>query len=545
MPQNRVDWSDPRISAAVYEDMVAVLISRLHSEVQRIDGSGGDGGRDVQLPLPSGLEIFEEKSFTGRMTQTRRRQVESSLSNAAAHSPVAWHLVVPIDPNPSELEWFERVTRPYSFRCDWLGKTWLDGHMANHPELPRYYIEGSAEEIVAALLELNREQAYLGGGLPDAVERITALATRLNQLDPHYMFAFSASPMEGIKVEVIPRYPGASRDRPIRINASFNFPDTEEGRAAAAALNDAVAYGTPGTVSGDFVASVIVDGISGLHSALAAPRLAFGPVQDQDFESLPQMALRLLDERGAVVGQLPLKVVSRNVGLQGGDVLLTDYAGVVSVTIRFDVLTHRLTLNYRFLAPENALPGVLLPGLRFLSGVNSGLSVVVLVNGQPAGPPTAAARTPVPELLGYMRLATDLEAIQRKSGVYFPMPSSLSIDEQENILVAAQLLAGEVVNAEWTSSRMTLPARSLEGLQELAAGEPRQLWARLPYNLTLEGRGYLLGYVLRTTASARIADWPAISPETPLDAEVEITLLPGPDNTMTLKLLSAEELEAS
>jgi hypothetical protein len=545
VPQNRVNWSDPRISPAVYEDMVAVLISRLHPAVQRIDGSGGDGGRDVQLPLSSGLEIFEEKSFTGRMTQTRRRQVESSLSNAAEHSPVAWHLVVPIDPNPSELEWFERVTKPYPFRCYWLGKTWLDGHMANHPELPRYYIEGSSEEIVAALLELNREQAYLAGGLPDAVERITVLAARLNELDPHYMFAFSANPLDGIKVEIIARYPGAARDRPIRINTSFNFPDTEEGRAAAAILNDAVAYGTPGTVSGEFVASVVIDGISGLDSALAGPRLAFGSALDQDVASLPQMALRLLDERGAVAGQLPLKVVSRNVGVQGGDVHLTDYAGVVSVTIRFDDPTHQFTLNYRFVSPERVLPGVLLPGLRFLCGVSSGLSVVVLVNGQPAGPPTASARNPIPGVLSYMRLASDLDEIQRKSGVYFPMPSSLSGDEGEDILVAKQLLAGEVVNAEWTSSRMTLPARSLEGFRELVASEPRQLWARLPYILTLEGQEYPIGYVLRTTASARVAAWPDISPEMLPETEVEITLLPGPDNTMTLKLLTAEELEAS
>lgn len=431
-----------------------------------------------------------------------------------------------------------------TFPCDWLGQTWLDGHMANHPELPRYYIEGTAEEIVEALLELNREQALLAGGLPDAVERISALATRLNELDPHYMFAFSASPVNGVNVEVLPRYPGASHDSPIRINASFNFPDTEEGRMAAAALNEAVAYGTPGIVSGDFVASVTVDGISCLDSALDAAQLAFGPAQDQNVASLPPM-LRLLDERGAVVGQLPLKVTSRNAGIQGGDVLLTDYAGVVSVIIRFDVPTQRFTLTYRFVATEKALPGTLLPGLRFLCGVNSGLSVVVLVNGQPVGPPSAVAQTVVPELLGYMRLATDLDDIQRKSGVYFPMPSSLSIDEQENILVATQLLAGEVVNAEWTSSRMTLPVSSLEGLQELAAGEPQQLWARLPYNLSLEDRDYPLGYVLRTTASARVAEWPTILPDAPPHAEVEITLLPGPDNTVTLKLVSAEELEVS
>ena len=49
--------------------MVSVLLSRLHSDSQRIDGKGGDGGRDVQI-VHSGdgsiTEAFELKSFTGR-----------------------------------------------------------------------------------------------------------------------------------------------------------------------------------------------------------------------------------------------------------------------------------------------------------------------------------------------------------------------------------------------------------------------------------------------------------------------------------------------
>ena len=280
MPQNRVHWSDPRISPGVYEGMAAVLISRLHPEAQRIDGSGGDGGRDVQLPLPSGLEIFELKSFTGRMTAARRRQVEKSLKKAAKHSPRAWHLVVPINHSPAELTWFEKATKDYPFPCDWLGKDWLDGHMASHPELPRYYIEGSSDEIVVALRELNQEQAYLVGGLPDAVERITTLTARLNELDPHYMFVFSASPIDGVKVTVLPRYPGAEKDRPIRINASFNFPDTAAGHVAAAAFSDTMAYGTPGTVAGEFVSNVAVEGISGLDSAFTTAQLELRPRTD-------------------------------------------------------------------------------------------------------------------------------------------------------------------------------------------------------------------------------------------------------------------------
>ncbi len=52
---NRVHWES--LSRETYEDMVAVLISRLHPDAQRIDGSGGDGGRDVQIPADDGLVI--------------------------------------------------------------------------------------------------------------------------------------------------------------------------------------------------------------------------------------------------------------------------------------------------------------------------------------------------------------------------------------------------------------------------------------------------------------------------------------------------------
>ena len=66
-----------------YEDIVSVLLSRLHPDAQGIDGKGGDGGRDVQIVSGQDSQItdaFELKSFTGRMTFGRRKQVERSLN---------------------------------------------------------------------------------------------------------------------------------------------------------------------------------------------------------------------------------------------------------------------------------------------------------------------------------------------------------------------------------------------------------------------------------------------------------------------------------
>lgn len=540
MTQNRINWSDPRISPAVYEDMVAVLISRLHTEAQRIDGSGGDGGRDVQLPLSSGLEIFELKSFTGRMTLTRRRQVESSLKNAAKHSPSAWHLVVPINHNPTEIKWFKELTENYAFPCDWLGQDWLDGQMARHPDLPRYYIEGSNDEIVRRLLELNKEQAYLSGGLPDAVERISVLTTRLNEIDPHYVFAFSASPMDGIRITVLPRYPGAEMDSKIRVHTSFNFPDTEAGQSAAAALSETFSYGVPGKVAEEFVSSVTIAGIGGFENVFTGA-VAFGPAEVPHDSGIPEMALRLVNKYGIAIAQLPIKFVSINKGTQGGDLALTDHSGAIQVTIRFDMPTRRLNLNYKYSTPETILPGSLLPPLQFLCGIKSGLYLVVLANGESQNPPISGQQELPDELTGYAHLAADLDEIQRRSGIYFPMPRTLSLEEQENILTAKQLLAGEVVSAEWTTSKMTMSAESLEAFKELASIE-RPLWGRFPYHLRLESRDYPLGYVLRTQAAAKIADWPDLSQVDDPGALIEVTFLPGADNSLTMKLLTVEEL---
>ena len=96
----RWDYLEPK----GYEDMVSVLLIRLHPTGQRIDGKGGDDGRDVQIVGgKDGLitVAFELKSFTGRMTPSRKKQVERSLDRAAALRPARWTLVVPIDPTPA------------------------------------------------------------------------------------------------------------------------------------------------------------------------------------------------------------------------------------------------------------------------------------------------------------------------------------------------------------------------------------------------------------------------------------------------------------
>jgi hypothetical protein len=537
--RNRVDWADPRISSKVYEDMVAVLISRLHPEARRVDGSGGDAGRDVLLPLPTGLEIFELKSFTGRVGKKQREQIKSSLKKASSHSPSAWHLVVPIDPTPGESTWFEKMVNDLeiTFPCDWLGQTWLDGHIANHLELPRYYIEGTAEEIVEALMVLQSEQAYLAGGLPDAIQRISRLTARLNELDPHYLFGYSTDPATGTKITIIPRYPGAEQDAPLTIRASFQFPDTDDGRAAADALRESVDYGIPTTVSADFVTEISVQGISGLGDPFTG-QLAIGqsglPAGD-----LPQMALRVVDDRGFSVTQLPLKVISRTAGLHGGELKFTDYSGAVHVSMRGDVTTRRFSLNYHYKPDGDALPCIIRPAIKFLSELHAGRSVIVLINNEHFAPPVV----PSVDLSSqdafefYAQLAYALDDIQRKSGVYFPMPTTVSMEEYQNIVMASRLFAGETLTSEWESAQITVRAEGLSNIMELARNEVSGLWVNAEFVLSLDGREYTLGLVSRTHATARLDSVPELPADIAPDAEVELTLVPGSDASVSIALV--------
>lgn len=110
-----VDWDQLCKNPVEYEDLVKRLLQRLYRDAESIDGSGGDGGRDIQVRTGGALLLFEAKSFRGRVNNTRRPQVIRSLKQAAKLEPDEWYLVVPIDHTPGELTWFTKLREQYPF----------------------------------------------------------------------------------------------------------------------------------------------------------------------------------------------------------------------------------------------------------------------------------------------------------------------------------------------------------------------------------------------------------------------------------------------
>ncbi len=172
MERFMIRWQD--LDPLTVERAIKLLIRRLHPTAQGIDGAGGDGGRDIRWDSAEGLVIFEAKSYPTRLLKSAKRKIEGSLTEAAAHGPVRWVLVIPLDPTPAEESWFDDLRAKFpGIALEWRGRDWLDGHFAEHADLRRY-VEGSDYDLLQRARELDHERAALANGATDLVARVNA-----------------------------------------------------------------------------------------------------------------------------------------------------------------------------------------------------------------------------------------------------------------------------------------------------------------------------------------------------------------------------------
>jgi hypothetical protein len=457
----RVRWEDLE-RTPLFEDLVSVLISRLDPNAERIDGAGGDGGRDVQLRTPERLEIFELKSFTGRLGRQgdRRRQVEESLRTAAAHQPDQWSLVVPIDHNPAELRWFDGLRARYDFPLVWHGRGWLDGQMAASPDVHRYYLEDAKDEVFELLRELNAEQATLTG-VEDAVVRLGRLRARLNELDPQYRFELTSGPAEvamaafpnavmfrqqlgeqgPVTVSVVPKYRNAERDRPILINTNLLFPDTEVAQEAADQFRAFLDFGDPALIHSEFVQDIVVDAPGGLGGQLGPGTLRVGPARTPDFAL--DARLHVTDEAGNRLASLPVRFTQRRGGQRGDVITGQDATGIVQISLQFDKSAQQVKIDVRVRPAHGRLPSTLVHPLRFGHALRAPHRFTATIADQDLW--LAPQSLPDLELVPteYLRLVEDLARIQAEANTPFPLPDQIEAEDVAALARLVRLFDGE------------------------------------------------------------------------------------------------------
>ncbi|MCY3961022.1 MAG: restriction endonuclease [bacterium] len=540
---NQVLWEslDPK----TFEDMVAVLISHLNPASQRLDGSGGDGGRDIQVTTDEGLVMYQLKSFSGRMHPSRRKQVEASLKRASQHEPTEWLLVVPIDHTPAELEWFDQLAEEYGFECRWLGKTWLDGEMARRPEIARYYVHGQRyelSELFDLLRGINAEPPPVESGIvPAATERAQRMVAEVNEHDPHYMICLELPPEGNPSVTVLAKYPGAERDRSW-FTARLAFSDTEEGERALQSLQDSIEFGTRCVVPSEFITEAFVDIPAGLGTRLDGYELEMASAAT--ISELPgggKMALVAADQHGVPVARLPLEATDLKSGTRGGIITLSDKSGAVTAEAKFDALDMVFELACIYTQPGSFSPLDLLPALKFAAALEGGALVSVDINGETLGPtdPGTFQTQSSGEVAGYARLVEHLVIAQTKTGVFFDVDSQLTVEEELDIVMAGRLLNGETVAAKWEQMELRIIPEGRQTVEN-ALGDPsstNNIQSIAEESIELQGIVIPLGQVARNVESARVLSWTEAEEGSPPGTTI-LTLVPNHSDTMTLRLVA-------
>ena len=540
MRPSQVQWGI--VGHAMCEAMVKVLIKRLHPTVQAIDGSGGDGGIDLLMHTEHGLVIYQIKSFTERMTSSRRQKVERSLERASAHDPVRWHLVVPIDPTPGELAWFEQLTEQYPFECVWDDKTWLDSEMAQRPDIPRYYLYGGESEIVALLESISPEHpAVTLGAAAASGDRVAEIVAHLNKLDPHYVFDITARHDGTVSWATLPRYPGAGQDRPAA-TTRLAFPSTAEGAHARQMVEELFDYGTPYVVPPEYVAEVSIHVPAGLWGTFAGGELALSTHAAEPQQPFAA-ALQAVGAHGAVLAQMSLERKETTAGRRGVRFIFTDKSGALSVEARFDAGdgSGRMTLQYEH--PYEFSPLDLLPAAKFWEAIGQSDHVALVVNGETVGRGTYEVTLwPSEGAADYVRFTEHLVHIQTATGVFFNIRGEVSAEDARDVVLASRLLRSERITQTWTELSINItPAgrgpveEALQGAAEPAAAPVTDIRVGVHLSIIVQGNTIPIGMIMREIESARVLSWTDSREEAP-PAATTLTLVPAETDTLTIFL---------
>lgn len=325
------------VEPAAFERAVQMVLRRRYSDLQSMDGSGGDGGKDAYRWSAEGRIVFEIKSFTGRVTQSQRRQIRRSLETAARNHPeiAQWILVVRINPTPAEDTWFHQKLAPDfpTIKLEWWGQDWLDAQVAGDRALQQA-LEGREAGLLGAAAQYRMEKEILAGGAADLAERAGGLRERVDDISPNWTLGFARTGA-GTTMILEAKTEDAPDVDPISFATKVTFGSGDEGRRRRDAFTQAVDFGGSGAVD---LAELRVEGSEASRRLLAgiekAVRLQYeSPVETLERPVRCQLQV-LRTASGGVIRTLDVLLRSRTSGLRGVTLTGEDSTGAVAVTLR-------------------------------------------------------------------------------------------------------------------------------------------------------------------------------------------------------------------
>ncbi|MEO9239658.1 MAG: hypothetical protein ABI418_16370, partial [Jatrophihabitantaceae bacterium] len=436
-----------------------------------IDGRGGDGGREFQVRMPESLVLYEAKSFTDRIRErspNRRAQVQRSLVSAARHQPDAWHLVVPIDHNPDELRWFDRLRDDFAFVDRWRGQTWLEEQLAQHDDLLRY---ATADKLLEYVRQYKLETEALAGGVPALLDRHRALEMPGDTISPHWRPVIGSLADGSTVVELQPKHPAAAEQAPITFRITAAVPVDPTTELLRDRLRASMAFGTAAEIPGEYISEFAVTGPPELGLPGPEARLQRILISElPDTENLPTQTLAVHGPNSAFpIATLSFQTARRTVGQAGARLVARDHANCVEL-ISEACLDRTLRIRLQALDNPLAPPASVLPSLRLMQALCAPNTLVLTVRlGQ--NQITETMQLPhVPEVnriedevIGFVQ---NLAKIQDALHQPFPLPPTFTGYDLDLAARLVRLIAGEAV--PWRQGSVTV------GLDPAGVGEFKQ-----------------------------------------------------------------------
>ncbi|MEV0149992.1 MULTISPECIES: hypothetical protein [unclassified Nonomuraea] len=448
-----IQWKSVAEDPARFERAVKLLIRRLYPTAQGMDGSGGDGGVDSLLQTEHGSVIFEVKSFTTRLTPSRKRQIEKSLATAARHKPIAWRLILPLEHTPPEKAWFDGLQAQYpTILLAWQGIDWLDEQFAKHDDLRRY-VEGGDYGLLARSQEMHLEQAALAR-IPDLDARLVTLHGRAQEISPFYRIGFTA---HGDRRQIT-MTPFPATGQVSIIPQLQDDPDDPDGVQARRDLEKVLAYGGKTAIEGRFVealnvfdADSLVEKLepfgSGNHLHVMTPHQDTAPVPCR---------LLVLTTDGHAAAALDISLTTRTAGHAGTSVHGTDLHGVVQMSLRIDhpkdgaPLSGGMDMHLSGLAGH--WPSAIRPVAELLIAAEAHDVIEVHLGDKPVA--RGHAHEPLSaSVLDAARLVILLDDLRMLTGIHFPTPAAVAPAEVAMLTALRELHAdGKAVMPRGTIS---------------------------------------------------------------------------------------------
>lgn len=478
-------------------ERVAQLLVREACGATSVDGRGGDLAQDLRHDGPEGLTIYEVKSFTKRLNNSRQRQITKSLARAVQlHAPRRWVLVIPLNPTPAELAWFDGLREKFpDVELHWYGLDWLDGQIAGRDGLLSY-VEGADSKLLRRAQQYNMERAALTSGV-ELTQRMHDLVELGESISPYWKWHFGDTPWGPGQILTAQR-PEAHTDDPVQLTPYFSFPgDDPEAQATAERLDRALRLGGDVDIPGQYVEELRVTAASE-----ATQRLLGEPSQQvtqlrlisiPDNTGLPLRGSLVLEPGTREAGvSVPFTFSQRVGGSDGRTLTGSDPSGLLEGRLELEAGAPpqgRMTLDLKPLA--GCYAHEVLPALRLMATCTAGDRLHFRQGPLTVSSFSVGADAP-DGLPGLHQLVAALEVLQDHLGVLLPVPAEAVSDEDfRDLLAIAGALSGRPARLPYTGLNMNIrPGGVGEFLAKLPS-EPGALYgSQHDVEVTLDGRGY-------------------------------------------------------